>query len=274
MKALFLGSRGTEVKLLQSKLGLISDGSFGPVTLVKLKQYQAYQGLVADGACGAKTWARLLTTPVLDFSKSDYIFNILKVNKRDISLRLSYNVDTKSIKYLTNLYKPDFIMNAGMYNNNPRGPGYGLTLSDTIMFGKVVGGGNYVPRGFGFSPDKDGEICTTEQAKINCRSYIGFSPDLHPAMNLKGLSLAFARALAYRTGLGTKGEFIYFITTNKTMTLAAFKQKFIDLGCTEAGNFDGGGSTQSAFYTDFGYVKQTDQTDSRKNATYLMFDVK
>lgn len=273
MKTLQIGSTGNEVKVLQKKIGATVDGSFGPLTAASLKTLQSAYGLKPDGICGPLTWARVLTTKVLDYTLSNATFNILKVNKNEVDFGLTYDIKPLGIKAIVANNKADFTMNAGMYNNAPSKPGYGLSIVDTIINGKVVGGGNYVARGFGFS-EFDAGITTTSIAKVNYPNYIGFSPDLFPNMDLKGLSLAFTKAKAYRTGIGTKGDFVFFVTTNVTMDLATFKKKFVELGCTDAGNFDGGGSTQSALFLYDTYIKQTDSTDSRKNATYLTVKLK
>ncbi len=54
-----VGSKGEEVKALQSKLGLTADGDFGPGTEAKLKTWQAANGLTADGIAGPSTLAKL-----------------------------------------------------------------------------------------------------------------------------------------------------------------------------------------------------------------------
>lgn len=41
---------------LQTELQLAADGSFGPVTLERLRHYQTTHGLTSDGVCGPKTW--------------------------------------------------------------------------------------------------------------------------------------------------------------------------------------------------------------------------
>lgn len=54
------GDRGDAVKDLQRRLGgLTVDGSFGPATEAKVKEFQRSKGLVVDGIVGAKTWAAL-----------------------------------------------------------------------------------------------------------------------------------------------------------------------------------------------------------------------
>ena len=54
-----VGSKGEEVKALQSKLGLAADGDFGPGTEAKLKAWQTSNGLTADGVAGPATLAKL-----------------------------------------------------------------------------------------------------------------------------------------------------------------------------------------------------------------------
>lgn len=61
------GSKGEEVKKLQTLLGTAADGSFGPGTEAKVKAWQAANGLTADGIVGDGTWAKMFpgaTTPV------------------------------------------------------------------------------------------------------------------------------------------------------------------------------------------------------------------
>ena len=50
------GSKGDEVKKLQTKLGLTADGVFGPGTEKAVKDYQSKNGLTADGIVGEGTW--------------------------------------------------------------------------------------------------------------------------------------------------------------------------------------------------------------------------
>ena len=53
------GSSGEEVKQLQTKLGLASDGVFGAGTEAKVKEWQAANGLTADGIVGDGTWSKM-----------------------------------------------------------------------------------------------------------------------------------------------------------------------------------------------------------------------
>ena len=53
------GSKGEDVKKLQTKLGLTADGSFGPNTEKVVKEWQSTNGLTADGVVGDGTWSKM-----------------------------------------------------------------------------------------------------------------------------------------------------------------------------------------------------------------------
>jgi putative chitinase len=54
-----VGSRGSQVKLLQEKLGLGNDGIFGRGTERAVKEWQSKNGLTADGLVGNGTWSKM-----------------------------------------------------------------------------------------------------------------------------------------------------------------------------------------------------------------------
>lgn len=62
MTTLKLWSKGNSVKTLQSKLNLIPDGIFGPITEKAVKDFQNKNRLTVDGIVGPKTWAKLGVT--------------------------------------------------------------------------------------------------------------------------------------------------------------------------------------------------------------------
>lgn len=62
MTTLKLGSKGSEVKTLQSKLNLVADGVFGPITEEAVKDFQKKNGLTSDGIVGPATWLKLGVT--------------------------------------------------------------------------------------------------------------------------------------------------------------------------------------------------------------------
>lgn len=59
MTTLRLGSRGDDVKTLQTKLNLIADGIFGPITDEAVRAFQKANNLTVDGIVGTNTWAKL-----------------------------------------------------------------------------------------------------------------------------------------------------------------------------------------------------------------------
>jgi hypothetical protein len=67
MKTLRVGSKGTQVKVLQWLLNHttdytsgVVDGIFGTKTLASVRQYQEANDLTVDGVVGKKTWTKLL----------------------------------------------------------------------------------------------------------------------------------------------------------------------------------------------------------------------
>ena len=59
MTILKIGSRGNDVKTLQSKLNLIPDGIFGKITEEAVKDFQKKNNLTVDGIVGDSTWNKL-----------------------------------------------------------------------------------------------------------------------------------------------------------------------------------------------------------------------
>jgi putative chitinase len=54
-----VGSKGDDVKKLQSKLGLAADGAFGPGTEKAVKKWQIDHDLNPDGVVGDGTWSKM-----------------------------------------------------------------------------------------------------------------------------------------------------------------------------------------------------------------------
>jgi putative chitinase len=54
-----VGSKGDDVKKLQTKLGTAADGAFGPGTEKLVKEWQTKNGLKDDGIVGQRTWSKL-----------------------------------------------------------------------------------------------------------------------------------------------------------------------------------------------------------------------
>lgn len=54
-----VGSKGDDVKKLQTKLGTTPDGDFGPGTEKLVKEFQTKHGLTSDGIVGDGTWNKM-----------------------------------------------------------------------------------------------------------------------------------------------------------------------------------------------------------------------
>lgn len=65
-----IGSKGEEVKKLQSKLGLNPDGDFGPNTEKHVMKFQSENGLKSDGIVGDGTWNKLFTNDETTIEKN------------------------------------------------------------------------------------------------------------------------------------------------------------------------------------------------------------
>jgi putative chitinase len=64
-----IGSKGDDVKKLQTKLGLVSDGYYGALTATSVKKWQAANGLTADGIVGPSTWSKLFEGETINEDK-------------------------------------------------------------------------------------------------------------------------------------------------------------------------------------------------------------
>ena len=60
MKQLKKGSRGSDVKTLQTALGLTADGVFGPLTEKAVERFQLDKGLMVTGVVDADMWVLVL----------------------------------------------------------------------------------------------------------------------------------------------------------------------------------------------------------------------
>jgi putative chitinase len=86
------GSTGEDVKKLQKKLGLVDDGSFGPVTEAKVKAWQSKNGLTPDGIVGDSTWKIMF--PVVKPAVPESLFNLQSLKGYVPDLVISQIPDT------------------------------------------------------------------------------------------------------------------------------------------------------------------------------------
>ena len=69
MKTITKGSKGEEVKALQSVLHLAQDGIFGSITEEALNEFKKEHSLPEDGICDTRTWIALLPDRLLKAQK-------------------------------------------------------------------------------------------------------------------------------------------------------------------------------------------------------------
>lgn len=77
-----IGSTGEKVKQIQEKLGLNTDGDFGPNTEKAVKEWQSKNNLTPDGIVGSGTWSKMFP-PI----KEDLNISLLKGNIDDNVLK-------------------------------------------------------------------------------------------------------------------------------------------------------------------------------------------
>lgn len=94
MVTLKKGSKGDEVKQLQSLLGLTQDGIFGSATESAVKSFQSSHCLVVDGIVGLNTW-KVLTS----FSGDSSEEGTLKIINKFLSNHITSSPN-REIKYL------------------------------------------------------------------------------------------------------------------------------------------------------------------------------
>ncbi len=65
------GSSGTAVALVQKALGATADGSFGPLTEARVRDFQTDEGFTVDGVFTGDMWQRLFPRPVDPFGVAE-----------------------------------------------------------------------------------------------------------------------------------------------------------------------------------------------------------
>ena len=74
------GSRGEDVKAVQTALHCYPDGIFGEITEEAVKSFQKGKGLTADGIVGERTWASLFPASGSDLKKSKRKITLIVVH--------------------------------------------------------------------------------------------------------------------------------------------------------------------------------------------------
>lgn len=147
--------------------------------------------------------------------------------------------------------KPDYIINGAHFDNDGASKTYGLTISDTIIDGEWINGGNYSTNiyqdeGFAWNNAPDIKFTTTKDAQNKDYDFfMGSSPTLikNGALNSnKYLNTRFSNAKTKRIGMGVTDKYLIFSFPQENCTLKTVAKKLLNYGCKDAIALDGGGS--------------------------------
>jgi putative chitinase len=180
-----LGSKGEEVKQLQTKLGLTSDGSFGPGTEKAVKEWQINNGLTSDGIIGDKSWSKMFSTTELVTESVSGTLNIDKLKGHIPDSVLLQIPDTaKKFNITNNLRLAHFLAQCGHESGGFKAISENLNYSaDGLkkIFGKYFPGN--LNESYARQPEKiaarvyggrmgNGDESTKEGYKFRGRGYI------------------------------------------------------------------------------------------------------
>lgn len=181
--------------------------------------------------------------------------------------------------------KPDYIINGAHFDNLKKSPTYGVTISDTIVDGKMINtsydekasswkyeGKIYTNRGIAFNADGKMKICSTKTAyNEGYKSFIGGSPHLleNWVINDANLHTSFANQKTYRIAMGFTNDEIVFYFPKEKMSLSTITKQLKDMGIPNAIALDGGGSVNVQKLKGTKYIHVDELKQSRAVSTYI-----
>lgn len=248
MKNISKGSKGTIVKLYQGLLTMHGyncngiDGSFGPGCQKATIQFQKDHNLPATGIVNNTTWEAVgcVTTSNTNIVCIKIPFANIKGQQILLKNQKKYSVQKFSAEYP----QYNFIFNAGMFNMSDR-----FIISDTIIDGKIINGGNFSDKGFAFCNDRNvGCIYPSTSSNSNGKNvdFTGGSPALLPIRDNKGLGSSYLNQSTIWTMIGTDKDNFYYITNLSNMKMDKLIQEAKRIGIVNLINLDGGGSRSLA----------------------------
>lgn len=264
------GSRGYQVKLLQTKLRNLGydidiDGSFGNGTKAVVKAYQDDHGLKVDGIYGPNSQRVMRTAKRMKYQSYwlDTQTQIIKM-RRPITIVDIIDVKSMTVKGLWNTLKnkPKLLINGGLFDMKT-----GTDLNKMVDEYKSKGVGYYSKRGLKIAYDR-----SIDFGEYNGdRDFLGGSPALlidgKRETEYPHLDHGFINYKHPRIGIGATDSFIYVVIVNGRnkwrrwygANINELTDIFIKLGCEDAINLDGGGSitaiTKLGLYLKVGYRK-------------------
>ena len=177
------GSKGEDVKKVQSKLGLSSDGDFGPATESAVVKFQSDNGLVADGIVGNGTWSKLFEVVGSTETQGDLNISKLKGHIPDV---VYDQIQSTAVKFniTNNLRLAHFLSQCAHESGSFKAVSENLNYSESGLkkiFGKYFPGD--LAASYARNPEKiasrvygsrmgNGDESTKEGYKFRGRGYI------------------------------------------------------------------------------------------------------
>lgn len=163
--------------------------------------------------------------------------------------------------------KPDFMINGNLFIMSN-----GVTVGTTEDENKYINGGNYTD--FGMAIYGDNDIRFHNYTMNNSfRDFLGGGPSLvvngKEFLDTKGLDKSFVNSRHPRSAIGMNDEYFFMVTVdgrrwNKPgMSCWELAKLMLSLGCTQAINLDGGGSTRMARNNKGKYEILNEPTENR-----------
>lgn len=182
--------------------------------------------------------------------------------------------------------KPDYVFNAGHFDNTSGSATYGITVSDTIIDGNPINtsisedvndsawkysGNIYTNMGIGFNSNGDMAFVSTADAyNQKYESFVGGSPDL---LNNSGrsskLKTSFGNQKVYRLAMGFDEKNLIVGFPKDKITLLKLTDFMQEKGAVNAIALDGGGSINVCQYVDGKYKHIDNHNYNRPVSTFV-----
>jgi len=146
--------------------------------------------------------------------------------------------------------KPDYVFNAGHFDNSRVSKTYGVTVTDTIVDDEWINGGNYTSRIYtdeGIAFNDDGKMIFTDSSTAlagSWQSYIGGSPHIikDGRVCTEEFDVYFENSKAYRIGMGFNDSEVIVAFPKAKKTIKQLANYMKEQGADYAIALDGGGS--------------------------------
>ncbi len=266
------GSRGEEVKELQKVLNSLGynvgaeDGIAGNNTIIGIRRFQIDYNLTVDGIAGKNTYNMLNQAlngkkPIVN---TNYIINrpdtqttIVKIPHTQIKfidvILANTTTNRETLSSMQNRTGVDFIINGGLYWTDTKNRSYSLNL--LIDEGVQNNAGIYSRFGLMIYQNNKYKFDWYKWTS-DLKDMMGGSPSLiingKIDIDIVGMDSALITARHPRTALGMCNNYFYLVAIDGRragqkmygMTINELANFMLGIGCNNAINLDGGGSTR------------------------------